>query len=52
MTDTDRDRIEQLAEAIGECLATIAALREELDEDLDDAMPTNSVVSLDLEVIE
>ena len=30
MDDTDRDRIEQLAEAIGECLAAIAALREEL----------------------
>lgn len=30
MTDADRERMEQLTEAIGECLATIAALREEL----------------------
>jgi hypothetical protein len=30
MDDTDREHIEQLTEALGECLATIAALREEL----------------------
>lgn len=30
MTDDDREHIEQLAEAIGECLAAIASLRADL----------------------
>jgi hypothetical protein len=30
MDDTDRERMEQLTEALGECLATVATLREEL----------------------